>query len=184
MAKKKKRDGVLEEMEERLTANRSGKLTPGQWIDMIMQPIITVLVLLAPVSFLLLPRLALFLVRGGWLLALLLVLGMAGMLILRAYRYARTPVHYAELYTRDSGPPFWMFWRPLVLYDEYGNAVKFGKRLAPRPLLKPDTAYIVYYLEEVDDNVLLSIAPTEHPNVAEWQPDRLFEARYNRRASE
>lgn len=182
--KRKRGDSVVPEMRERLNSNRSGKLTPSQWLDIVMQPFITVMLLIMPISFILLPRALRLLVRGGWLLLLIIVAFVVISFLLRAARYARAPLHFDEFTTEfDSLPPVWMFWRPIKLYDMQGRPMRFGKRLAPRPLLRPDRTYIVYYLREPDDHVLLSIAPADHPDAPDWQPDRFFEARAQRRQS-
>lgn len=180
MKQKPKRDGLAPQMRERLLANRSGKMTTDQWMDMVMQPLTALLVLMLPAVFFL-PRLLLLLARGGWLLLLLLVLGVVATFLFRAYRYARAPIYFGEFAVGDETAPSWAFWKPLVLRDEQGNAVKFGKRLAPRPMIQRDVRYMVYYLREPGDQVLLSIAPIDHPDAESWQPDRLFDARFKHR---
>ncbi|GAB4519642.1 MAG: hypothetical protein OHK0046_28820 [Anaerolineae bacterium] len=185
--KMKRGDSVVPEMRERLSANRSGKLLPSQWLDIVMQPIITLLLLIVPVTVIglpILPRLAVALFRGGWIVILLVIVVLVVSFMIRAARYARMPVQYGVFSTRsDSLPPVWMFWRAIRLYDEAGSMTRFSKRLCPRPLLLPDQQIIVYFLKEAEDNVLLSTAPADHPDVDLWQPDRYFEARLRRRQS-
>jgi hypothetical protein len=171
---------VVPEMRERLQTNRSGKLTTTQWLDIVMQPLATLLVFFIPVSVILLPRLALLVTRGWWLLLVLFILA-AVIVAFRAFRYARAPVYFARFHAHNETPPFWMFWKPLILHDDDGTPVRFGKRLSPRPLIDRDRAYIGYYLRDHNEHVLLSIAPADHPDAEKWQPDRFFEARAARR---
>lgn len=177
---KSKRDGLTPEMRERIMVNRTGKLTSNQWIDMIMQPVVALILVMTPGIFLM-PRLLLLLARGGWIVLLMILVGIVASLVFRAYRYARAPIYFAEMTAGTETPPWWMFWRPLILTDETGARLKFGKRLAPRPILRRGNTYLVYYLREPGDNVLLSIAPGDHPDAANWQPDRVFEARFRHR---
>lgn len=177
-----KRDDVVPEMKERLLQNRSGDLTVGQWVDIVFQPLTPILLMLLPASLLLLPRLVRLFVRGGWIFLLLVVVFITLSFVFRAYRYARAPVHYGELLARDDSPPFWMFWRPNVLYTADDEQVTFTSRLAPRPILRRNHVYMVYYLKDHDQNVLLSIGPSNHPDAEKWQPDTQFEARFKRRS--
>ena len=175
-------DPIVPEMRERLRSNRLGTLTSGQWLDMVMQPIGTLLTLAIPLSFLLLPRVA-TLARAG----LLSFVVIAGLLLLtlvpRAYRYARAPVHFARLHATRQPPPFWAFWAPLRLTNDAGEELTFKKRLAPRPIVQRDRAYLVYYLVDHNEFILLSIAPADHPNAERWSPGKRFEARFNSRSA-
>ena len=175
-----KQSKIVPEMRERLLTNRSGKLTSSQWLDMVIQPLTSILVFLMPLSIFILPRFFVLLTRGFWIFLLLMVAAIA-VTIFRAYRYARAPVHFGTFHARTGPPTFWMFWRPVILHTEDGEAVRFGKRLSPRPIVRRDRAYIAYYLKEPGDNVLLSIAPADHPDVDKWQPDRAFETRFKQR---
>lgn len=176
-------DSIVPEMRERLLANRSGKLTPSQWLDVVLQPLTPILLLVLPAGLLLLPRLIFTLARGGWVMIVLVILFIVGSFLWRARQYARRPLHHAQMTARASTPPVWMFWRSLVLATDDGTILHFGKRLAPRPRIERGKRYTVYYLREVDDNVLLSIAPIDHPRAKDWQPDQSFKARFDQRKS-
>ena len=175
-------DPVAPEMRDRLLINRSGKLTPSQWLDLVIQPLTPMLLLLLPAGIFVLPRLFFALARGGWILLLVVAVILVGSFLLRARQYARRPVHHAQMTARANTPPVWMFWRPLVLATDDGTILHFGKRLAPRPKITKGQRYAVYYLREVNDNVLLSIAPLDHPKISQWQPDNAFHERAIRRA--
>jgi hypothetical protein len=47
--------------------------------------------------------------------------------------------------------------------------------------LRSGERYLVYYLKDAETNVLLSIAPADHEDAAQWQPSSLYEARLKRR---
>ncbi|MDX1994237.1 MAG: hypothetical protein SF029_17760 [bacterium] len=177
------RDTVVPEMRERLLTNRTGKLTPAQWVDVVMQPVITLLVLMIPATVVLWTRLALLL-RPGLLVLGIITAVLLVTLVARAVRYARTPVHYTTLEAKAGSAPFWMFWKPVRLYDETGNALIFRKRLSPRPIITPGRRYQVYYLKEAGENILLSLGPTDHPDAAQWEPDRFFQTRHKRRTQQ
>lgn len=172
---------VTPHMRERLLTNRNGKLTSDQWKDMVTEPLVTLLLLLAPAILVLGPRLALaarFLCPA--LLIGVFVLGI--MLFFRARRYARARVRYAELYAGEGTPPFWMFWKAPVLFNQHGEALRFPKRLAPYVALQPDQDYMVYYLQDTAELVLLSIAPADHPDAEKWQPTETFHRRFQQRS--
>jgi len=176
---KRKNRPVVPEMRERLKSNRSGKLTSGQWIDIVMQPMTPLLLLLLPGGFILLPRLAVIVARGGWVVLLLTLLLVFGSFVLRAYRYARAPVHFATVTAQEDTGSLFNFWKALSFVDESGQTLRFDKRLCPRPFVLRDEPYIVYYLQ--GENVLLSIAPEDHPDAEAWRPDRMFDVRLKRR---
>jgi hypothetical protein len=175
------KDPVVPEMRDRLQANRSGKLTSGQWLDIVLQPLGSIVVLLVPMSFILLPRLILF-ARAGWMLFFIIAVILLFTFIPRAYRYARAPVHFARLHAPADSPPFWAFWSALNLNADNGEKLSIKKRLAPRPIVQRDKAYIAYYLKDHNEVILLSIAPADHPRAEKWLPDKNFDARFNRRS--
>jgi hypothetical protein len=172
-------DEVSTEMRARLLTNRDGRLTTDQWKEMVTEPLVKLLLLMVPGIILLGPRLYGLFFGGAWMLGLGGVLLLAVMLFLRAGRYARAPVHYQILNVREEIPRLRVFGRSQLLYIEDGDAIKFNKRLAPYLPLKSGQRYLVYYLQDVETNVLLSIAPADHPDVGSWQPTQLF---YNRKA--
>ena len=165
------------EMKKRLRANRRGKLTTGQWLDMVTEPLAPLLLLMVPALMIVGPRIAYFLRWLPWLAGLFVVLFVIPM-IFRARRYARRPLCFARLWAQEDAPPWWMFWRPQVLYTQSGEPLRFDKRLAPRMSLHYGKPYIAYYLEDPDHMVLLSIAPADHPEAEKWHPAEAFKERH------
>lgn len=179
---KPKRELLSPDMRQRLLANREGKLIPGQWLDMVMQPLVTLLILLGPALIVLGPRLLLN-VRGVLVALLTLVVVFGAMLLVRARRYARLPVKYAVLYAGVHMNPFWAFWRPTMFYTASDEPVKFNRQLAPRMPTRIDGEYVVYYLEEESGRVLLSMCPTDHKDIDKYLPTDRFKTRYTRRTA-
>lgn len=176
------KDSMTAAMRSRLLENRNGRLTADQWKDMVTEPLVALLLLLTPGIILLGPRLALTLRALGIVVVVIVVVVIVPMIV-RAWRYARAPVEFERLYAGDNpAVSRFLFWRPLVLYTEAGEPLKFKKRLSPMMALRANHAYLVYYLREHDHNVLLSLAPAAHPDVEKWQPSQQFYARYARRA--
>lgn len=179
---KPKRDLVTPDMQKLLLTNRDGKLSAGQWRDMITEPLVTLLLVMTPGIMILGPRFSSFILGGFWIISGLAVLGIAVTVIFRAQRYARLPVHFEVFYAGNEFRPFWLFWRPQTLYTRADKPIKFAKSLAPYMPLEPGAPYLVYYLKDTTSNVLLSIAPAEHPEAAKWQPSGVFESRFKRRS--
>jgi hypothetical protein len=177
---KPKRDPVVPEMRLRLMANREGRLTPGQWGEMITQPLVVVILLSGFALAAFGPRL-LPLLRFWWIIAPLLLLMVFAPATLRAFRYARAPIHFARLMAGVQ--PLGIFRRSLHFYTDAEDDIRFPRRLAPRPPLQPDVEYLVYYLQDGKDKVLLSAAPAEHQDAAQWLPTKQFQARFERRQS-
>ncbi|GIL11722.1 MAG: hypothetical protein BroJett038_04420 [Chloroflexota bacterium] len=175
-------DSVNEHMRARLLVNRHGKLTTDQWKDMVTEPLTVIGLLLLPGILILGPRLGAFIWGGFALLTLLALAALAVLFIGRGRRYARAPVHFAVLQAGGGFQPFWAFWKPVVLHDISGEAVRFGKRLTPYTRLQPHRDYLVYYLKDRDTNVLLSLAPADHPDADLWQPSETFQNRFARRS--
>lgn len=178
---KPKREVPLPEMRDRLAVNRSGKLSPAQWVDIVIQPLMTLLVLMLPAAVVFWSRLVVLYRPGLMMLAFVtVILGIT--VFFRALRYARAPVHCATLCAEADAPPFWMFWKPITLYSEDGKTLHFKKRLCPPPLIKRDVCYVVYFLREPQEDILLSITPADHPEVENWVPDKQFQARFESRS--
>jgi hypothetical protein len=169
-------------MRSRLMTNRHGKLTSDQWKDMVTEPLIVLLLLLVPLILFLGPRLLMLTARGiifVWVIALIVVFVP---MLFRARRYARAAVYFDRLYAGDHPGPAFLFWRPTVLYTEDGTEIRFKRRLAPVSQLRPNRAYLVYYLRDASEYVLLSMAPADHPDSHQWQPSSAFHERFARRA--
>jgi hypothetical protein len=178
---KRKREVVNEDMRERLVVNREGKLTTGQWLELTTEPLVTLLLLLAPALVILGPRLVVLLRFGWWLLLLLAVAALIFPLLMRARRYARLPVHFGRFYADVRDRPWWKFWQPSLFYDEDDQALEFKRWLAPRPPLKINGEYLVYYLNDRDRRVVLSLAPADHEEAERWQPTYQFKLRQAKR---
>lgn len=181
MTTSNKPESLPRAMRERLLTNRYGRLTVNQWVDVVTQPLVAVLVLFIPLGFMLLPRLLVF-ARFGGLWGLVVVLAALALVLLpRAYRYARLPVEYAEL-TADAAPPAWAFWRAPDFAGSDGKPLRFGLRLAPALRVDHGRRYLVYYMRDGDRHILLSAAPADHPDAAKWQPTGALETRLKRRS--
>jgi len=178
---KLKRDIVSREMRARLMTNRDGKLTSAQWKDMVTEPFIKLMVLMIPMSAVFIMPIGRLALRNWWLFVLIVLLVVFVPMISRARRYARAPLHFVTLYAGRSPRAWWMFWRPEVLYDEKGKAYKFAKGLTPYTGLDANEAYLVYYLQEPQQQLILSLAPAEHPDAASWQPTKYFHQRQGQR---
>jgi hypothetical protein len=172
------RGTVTPDMQARLAANRDGKLTGQQWKEMVTEPLATMLLLLVPGIILLRARVFYFVAGGGWLIGLLVLAVLVGMLLLRANRYARAPIHVGYFQADEQFRPFWMFWKAEAFKDDAGNKVRFFKRLAPAAVRRAGERYLIYYLKDGEGNVLLSIAPADHPNASRWGPSPAFQTRY------
>lgn len=176
------RDALPAEMRSRLLENRHGRLAAAQWKELVAEPLVALLLLTLPALFILGPRLLALFAAGAWLVLGAGAAGLAVMLGLRARRYARLPLHAATLRTDAHPRPGWALWRADVLYTEAGEALRFRRWLAPRLPLRPNRAYLVYYLREESRAVLLSLAPADHPEAASWRPGPAFYDRGARRA--
>lgn len=174
---KPKPDPVIAAMRQRLAANRQGRLSPAQWFDISTDPLIVMLLLLAPILVVFSARAVTLFVRGGWvvILAVLLV-----PLVLRARHYARLPVRYLVLEASKQSWGRLRFWRG-HFHTADGRTVRFQRSLAPAFPVEAGRRYIVYFLEEHDRRLLLSIAPEDHVDAALWQPTKSFQWRYEKR---
>ncbi len=178
---KQKRDMVTSEMRENLSVNRDGKLSSGQWKQIVTEPLVKLLLLMIPGLVVLGPRIASFIIGGLWISIVVLV-GLGLMLLARAIRYARMPLYFGIFQAADSQHPRWMFWKGNVLYTEANKPIRFGTQLTPRTRLQAGQPYLVYYLKEEKNYVLLSIAPADHVDAARWQPTPAFQGRSAQRS--
>ena len=178
---KLKRDIVSGDMRARLLTNRDGKLTTDQWKDMVTEPFIKLVILMIPLSTVFIMPIGRLALRNWWLFVLIALVVIFVPMISRARRYARAPLQFATLYAGGYPRSWWMFWRPEVLYDENGKAYKFTKGLVPYTRLEANEAYTIYYLREPQHQILLSIAPAEHPDAPSWQPTKFFHQRQGQR---
>ncbi len=175
------REEVTAEMRARLAVNRHGRLTADQWKDMVTEPLVILLLLMVPLILFLGPRLVVLTIRGILVISLVIVVVVVVPMLFRAYRYSRAPVHFSVLYAGADPVRGFVFWRPQVLYTREGQEIRFRKRLAPFVRLRPNRSYLVYYLKDGKQDVLLSLAPADHPEADRWQPDSAFHERFARR---
>ncbi len=169
-------------MRSRLERNRQGRLAGAQWLSVITQPLTALLVLLAPLVVVLGPRLLALSLRGFGLVALLVLVLLLLPALFRARRYARAPLQFAQLTAASSPAAFLFFWRPVVMRNAAGETLRFQRKLAPLPRLSSGKAYLVYYLQDADQRVLLSLISADHPDASQYQPTEVFWRRAQRRS--
>ncbi len=179
---KPKREWVRTEMIRRLRSNRDGRLTSAQWLAITGEPLTTVLLLLAPallVVGLRLPSLAARL----WLIIPIIIVVLGAMLLIRARRFARTPLHALTL--RAAPTPFIrrLLGQIAVMQDTDGNVYRFKIWLAPQIPLRNDQDYLVYALEDGNQHIVCSLIPSDDPEASHYQPSAEFRHRFNRRAA-
>lgn len=180
---KHKRDTTYKEMTERLRRNRDGRLTAEQWLNITVEPLITVLVLLTPVLMVIILRLSAF-TRLLPIFLVLLAFGTLGMLLLRARRYARLPIQTAVLYAAEQPILRRLLSNTAIFYDEFGTVYRFSHWLAPRIPIMPNQGYRIYYLKDTDRTVLCSVIPDDDPEAAQFAPSHTFQHRVRRPAAQ
>ena len=173
---------ISSSMRSRLERNREGRLAGAQWLAVVTQPLTALLVLLAPLVIVFGPRLLVFSLRGIGLIVLLVLVLLLVPAMFRARRYARAPLHFAQLTAGASPVAFLFFWRPLVMHDAQGDSFRFQRKLTPLPRLHSGQNYLVYYLQEADHRVLLSLVSADHPDAQRYQPTERFRRRAQQRS--
>jgi len=174
--------GLSPAMRRRLERNRQGRLAGAQLLAIITRPLTALLVLLAPLVVVLGPRLLALSLRGIGLLTILVLVLLLLPALLRARRYARAPLHFAQLRACSAPVARLFFWRPLVMVDADGAPLRFQRRLTPLPRLRSGQAYLVYYLEEAGQRVLLGLVSADHPAARHYQPTEAFWRRAQQRS--
>lgn len=177
---KRKRYVLTPDMRDRLLANRDGKLTADQWLSVVTKPLLQMLLLFGLGVVVFGPRMLLLTARWWWIGLILIGVLFVLPLVLRAQRYARLPIHFTRLF---ADVPFRPWWRPTIFYTEADEPVEFKRRLAPSMPLRIDGEYLVYYLEDGSQRVLLSLAPADHEDAEQFLPTDRFKLRFNRRIS-
>jgi hypothetical protein len=171
---------VSPQMRERLQANRQGKLHSDQRREIVMEPVITVLLLLVPAIILLRSFLLTLLVGWLWMVGVgaLLIGGLV--LFRRMRRYARVPVYVGIFRSPDKLPAKWMFWKPIILTTSDGTSQAFKHSLAPDKRFQANQEYLVYYIKSNEGATLLSFAPTDHLDNDSWRPAKDFKTPYKK----
>lgn len=150
--------------------NRDGRLSSRQRIELVTEPLATLLLLCVP----------LILIAGrygaaGRVFVLALVAGFALTILLRALRFARVKLWYRVLFAERLHPR-WMFWRKTTLTDKRGEPLRFDHRLSRKTKIKPDQSLHVYYVEAAGRRILLNMTPRDHPQADIAEPSDNFTA--------
>jgi hypothetical protein len=167
-----------------LLHNRHGRMTSDQWLILVTEPLLPIILLIIPVLAVAAHPAGRLLWRAGgvarWLLPVL-ALAVLVMLLLRARRYAGMALQQAVFYGQNPAPFAQRWRRKTTLLNTLGHPFSFDNIATPSITLSPDAAYLVYYLEERSRRVLLSLAPLEHEDAEQWQPSEQFLQRQAKR---
>ena len=152
-----------------LERNRDGRLSSRQWLQLITEPLTSLLLLSVP----------LILIAGrygpaGRLIVIALIGAFVLTMAMRALRFARVKLCYRVLFA-DGEAARWKFWRKTTLASKSGEPVRFDHRLAGRLKVQPDQALHAYYVEAGGRRILLSVLPKRHPDAALAEPSVHFE---------
>ena len=148
--------------------NRDGRLSSRQWLELITEPLTSLLLLSVPLA-LLLGRYGM----AGRLLVVALILGFLLTVALRAIRFSRVRLCYRVLYPEEIHPR-WRFWKKTTLASRSGESVRFDKRIASKVKLQPEAGLCVYYFDFGERRVLVSMIPEEHPKADIAEPSNVF----------
>ena len=160
-----------DELKNDLSRNREGRLSSRQWIQLITEPLSTLLLLSVPL-ILIVGRYG----PAGRLFVLLIVLGFGLTIAFRAVRFSRVKLHYRVLYVEQLRPR-WMFWRKINLVTKTGDTLQFDHHIISKLKLQPDQAMMTYYIDIGDRRVLVSLVPQKHPEAKLAQPTSQFKSR-------
>lgn len=169
---------VSSQMRERLLVNRRGKLHNEQWREVVMEPLITILLLMVPVIILLRSFLLTLFVGGLWIVGVGVLLTLGIMLFMRARRYARVPVYFGVFRAPSKLPSKLLLWKPIVFAFSDGTMVQFKHSLASDKHFQANQEYLVYYLKSAEGYTLLSFAPTDHLESHTWRPTKDFKTSF------
>ena len=157
-------------MRERLLANRRGKLHSDQWRELVMEPLITIMLLMVPAIILLRSFLLTLFVGGLWMVGVGALVVVTVMLFRRARRYSRVQIYSAVFRAPERLPSKWMIWKPIILTALDGQVFAIKHSLAPDKRFQANQEYLVYYIKSVDGLNLLSFSPTDHLDIDSWRP--------------
>lgn len=161
---------VSPRMRQFLLANRQNKLHGDQLREVVLEPFISLLLLMVPAIILLRSLLFSLFVGGLWMVGAVGIAYGLFRLFQRRWRYKRIKIYYGIFHTGETLPPRWQFWRPFTLTSQAGTVMRFKRSLAPDKRLQINQDYIVYYVKENNASVLLSFAPLDHAEIASWKP--------------
>lgn len=151
--------------------NRDGKLSSRQWMELITEPMISLMLLSVPL-ILLVGRFGI----AGRYIVLLVVVGFVIMTLLRAIRFSRVKLTYRVLFAEQSYPR-WMFWRKTTLTTKSGESVRFHYHVVRKLDLPQNEALSVYYIVVADRLILLSAISQKHPQAHIAEPTPVFTRR-------
>lgn len=157
------------ETRDNLKRNREGRLSSRQWLQLITEPLTTLLLLSVP----------LILIAGrygpaGRLIVFALIGAFVLTMAMRALRFARVKLCYRVLYA-DGAQSRWKLWRKTTMASKSGDAIRFNHRLSGRLRLQPDQALHTYYIEAGGRRILLNAVPKRHPDAELAEPSIHFE---------
>ena len=157
------------ETRDNLKRNRDGRLSSRQWLQLITEPLTTLLLLSVP----------LILIAGrygpaGRLIVIALIGAFVLTMAMRALRFARVKLCYRVLYA-DGGHKRWKLWRKTTLASKSGEDIRFDQRLSGRLKVEPDQAMHTYFVEAGGRRILLCVVPKRHPEAELAEPSNHFE---------
>lgn len=164
-------DTLPEKLKQDLLRNREGKLSSRQWLELVTEPVVSLMLLMVPL-ILLIGRAGI----AGRYIVLIVVVGFLLMAGFRAVRFSRVKLMYRTLYAEQSYPR-WMFWRKTTLTSVGGDPVRFDYQVVHKRDFPNDQALQVYYMDVADRRILLSVIPEKHPQATFAQPTDLFKRR-------
>lgn len=159
------------EFKKDVQRNRDGRLSSRQWIALITEPLISLLLLAVP--------LILLVGRGGIAgrYIVLIVMGaVAVTMVFRAFRFARVTLHYRVLHV-ETARKRWMFWRKLKLTTKMGDTITFDQQITTKLNLPLNQAVHAYYIVIADRKILVSLLPEKHPQANLATPTNQFSRR-------
>ena len=161
-------DELPSELLADIRRNREGRLSSRQRIELVTEPLATLLLLSVP----------LILIAGrygpaGRVFVLLLVAGFVLTMVMRAMRFARVKLCYRVLFAERLSAR-WKIWRKTTLTDKSGEPVRFDHRLSRKLKIKPDQSLHVYYVEVGDRRIMLNMTPRDHAQAELAEPSDNF----------
>jgi len=161
-------DKLPSELLADIKRNREGRLSSRQRIELVTEPLATLLLLSVP----------LILIAGrygpaGRAFVLALVAGFVLTIVMRALRFARVKLCYRVLFAERLHAR-WMFWRKTTLTDRSGEPVRFDHRLSRKLKIKPDQSLHVYYVEAAGRRIMLNMTPRDHAQAELAEPSDSF----------